>query len=263
MLAARLAELAPLNDEVYAAGARARSQLPGGVDEESRRTLIGTSLERAAAFPLAIAEAASNVAELAAVVAEDGDPTRAAPTRRPPRCSRSGRRGAAAHLVEINLGVLEHDDAAAARDAARGRRRGSLGADAGRRAVTAAAHESEHEELPAWSLPADAVDRVRLELRWPERVTREWAFERLDRRGRPRLHPRQRRRGRPPARRRRCKGGTPSRSTTTASRDRREDEEGDICGHGTACAGIVRALAPDCELTASACSAPATPAAAR
>ncbi|HVN59662.1 MAG TPA: S8 family serine peptidase [Gaiellaceae bacterium] len=27
-----------------------------------------------------------------------------------------------------------------------------------------------------------------------------------------------------------------------------EDEVGDLCGHGTACAGIVRSLAPDCEL---------------
>jgi subtilisin family serine protease len=27
-----------------------------------------------------------------------------------------------------------------------------------------------------------------------------------------------------------------------------EDSEGDLCGHGTACAGIVRALAPDCRL---------------
>jgi subtilisin family serine protease len=27
-----------------------------------------------------------------------------------------------------------------------------------------------------------------------------------------------------------------------------EDEAGDLCGHGTACAGIVRALAPECEL---------------
>ena len=26
------------------------------------------------------------------------------------------------------------------------------------------------------------------------------------------------------------------------------DEEGDLCGHGTACAGIVRSIAPDCEL---------------
>src|SRR5207247_171013 len=27
------------------------------------------------------------------------------------------------------------------------------------------------------------------------------------------------------------------------------DTEGDLCGHGTACAGIVRSLAPDCDLT--------------
>ena len=27
-----------------------------------------------------------------------------------------------------------------------------------------------------------------------------------------------------------------------------KDEEGDLCGHGTACAGIVRALAPECSL---------------
>jgi subtilisin family serine protease len=27
-----------------------------------------------------------------------------------------------------------------------------------------------------------------------------------------------------------------------------EDSEGDLCGHGTACAGIVRSLAPDCRL---------------
>ncbi|MDQ2982629.1 MAG: S8 family serine peptidase [Actinomycetota bacterium] len=26
------------------------------------------------------------------------------------------------------------------------------------------------------------------------------------------------------------------------------DEQGDLCGHGTACAGIVRSLAPDCEI---------------
>ena len=26
------------------------------------------------------------------------------------------------------------------------------------------------------------------------------------------------------------------------------DEEGDLCGHGTACAGVIRALAPECEI---------------
>jgi subtilisin family serine protease len=28
-----------------------------------------------------------------------------------------------------------------------------------------------------------------------------------------------------------------------------EDDGGDLCGHGTACAGIIRSIAPDCELT--------------
>ena len=27
-----------------------------------------------------------------------------------------------------------------------------------------------------------------------------------------------------------------------------DDDEGDLCGHGTACAGIVRSFAPECEL---------------
>jgi subtilisin family serine protease len=29
----------------------------------------------------------------------------------------------------------------------------------------------------------------------------------------------------------------------------RPDDVGDLCGHGTACAGIIRSIAPDCELT--------------
>jgi hypothetical protein len=32
------------------------------------------------------------------------------------------------------------------------------------------------EELPAWSLPAAEVERVRLASRWPHPVTREWAW---------------------------------------------------------------------------------------
>ena len=108
VLRERLAELAPLNDEVYEQ-ALASLRLPEGVDDQSRRTLIGTSLERAAAFPLAIAEAASNVAELAAVVAEDGDPTVRADATAAAMLALGATR-AAAHLVEINLGVLEHDE---------------------------------------------------------------------------------------------------------------------------------------------------------
>jgi formiminotetrahydrofolate cyclodeaminase len=108
VLRERLAELAPLNDEVYEQ-AIASMRLPDDVDNESKRTLIGTSLERAAAFPLAIAEACSNVAELAALVAEDGDPS-VRPDATAAAMLALGATRAAAHLVEINLGVLEHDE---------------------------------------------------------------------------------------------------------------------------------------------------------
>jgi subtilisin len=108
--------------------------------------------------------------------------------------------------------------------------------------------EEEHdEELPAWSLPADAVDRISLSQDWPERVTREWAL-----------------------------GGATGKGVRTCILDSgveldhpdvghvdeaivisvgdddqivaEPDTEGDLCGHGTACAGIVRSLAPECSI---------------
>lgn len=104
----RLTELAPLNDEVYEQ-ALAALGLPDAVDRGARRELIGSSLERAAAFPLAIAEAAANVAELAAVVSEDGDPRVRADATAAAMLALGATR-AAAHLVEINLGVVERDE---------------------------------------------------------------------------------------------------------------------------------------------------------
>src|SRR5579884_2174503 len=110
------------------------------------------------------------------------------------------------------------------------------------------AHEAEDEELPAWSLPADASDSIRIRAGWPDRVTREWAWGgstgagvrvcildsgiELD-------HP---------------LVGRVDRSVAVVKDAAGElqvvdDAEGDLCGHGTACAGIVRALAPDCHLT--------------
>src|SRR5438477_948578 len=107
------------------------------------------------------------------------------------------------------------------------------------------AHESE-EVLPAWSLPATAGDSIHLPAEWPSRVTREWAWGgatgagvrvcvldsgvELD-------HP---------------LVGTVQRSVAV-SREGDEitvadDDSGDLCGHGTACAGIIRSLAPECEL---------------
>jgi subtilisin family serine protease len=107
--------------------------------------------------------------------------------------------------------------------------------------------EPHEEELPAWSLPATAFDSIRLPPTWPERVDRDWAW-----------------------------GGSTGREAVVAVVDSGiesghplvgevdeavvvngavgeeptidVDEQGDVCGHGTACAGIIRSLAPDCRL---------------
>jgi subtilisin len=104
------------------------------------------------------------------------------------------------------------------------------------------------EELPAWSLPADAVERIALPFTWPERVTREWAWGGsvghgvrvclLDS-GVDARHP--------------LVGGLEASLVVSLGPDGEtvveEDREGDVCGHGTACAGIIRSLAPECSLT--------------
>src|SRR5438876_6670716 len=107
---------------------------------------------------------------------------------------------------------------------------------------------AEHAEaLPAWSLPAGAADRIAMQSLWPESVTREWAWGGstgkgvsvciLDSGVEPN-HPRV--------------GELASAVAISVDENGEpvavEDTEGDLCGHGTACAGIVRALAPECEL---------------
>jgi subtilisin len=101
--------------------------------------------------------------------------------------------------------------------------------------------------LPAWSLPADAVERIALPAAWPERVSREWAWEGSTGKdvrvcivdsGVEREHP--------------LVGELDGAIAVSVDADGHtsveDDEEGDLCGHGTACAGIVRALAPECRL---------------
>jgi subtilisin family serine protease len=110
-------------------------------------------------------------------------------------------------------------------------------------------HEyEEDEELPAWSLPAEAVERIRVPVTLPEQVTREWAWGGstgagvrvciLDS-GIEHDHP--------------LVGSVDQSVAVIRGEDGElqvaEDDEGDLCGHGTACAGVVRALAPDVELT--------------
>jgi subtilisin family serine protease len=100
--------------------------------------------------------------------------------------------------------------------------------------------------LPAWSLRADGVDAIALPAGRPDPVTREWAIGGsrgagvdvciLDSGVDP-DHP--------------LVGGLASATAVVFEGDDPrvvEDELGDVCGHGTACAGIVRSLAPDCRI---------------
>src|SRR5436309_15282143 len=109
------------------------------------------------------------------------------------------------------------------------------------------AEQTPQELRPAWSLPAGAVDSISMPLEWPGEITREWAW-----------------------------GGSTGKGVRVCILDSgveaghplvgelegavavsvgeggevlvEEDREGDLCGHGTACASIVRAIAPECSL---------------
>ena len=100
--------------------------------------------------------------------------------------------------------------------------------------------------IPAWSLAADAVGSIEIPAEWPERVTRAWALggatgEGVDvcilDSGVDGGHP--------------LVGGIETAVAVSLEDDEvvvAPDELGDVCGHGTACAGIVRSLAPACRL---------------
>ena len=107
--------------------------------------------------------------------------------------------------------------------------------------------EPPRELRPAWSLPAGASADITLPVEWPGEMTREWAWGDSTGKG-VRVcildsgvdadHP--------------LVGVVQQAVAVSLGPDGEaviaDDTEGDLCGHGTACAGIVRALAPDCEI---------------
>jgi subtilisin len=103
------------------------------------------------------------------------------------------------------------------------------------------------EYLPAWSLPAAESAKIGIGVEWPERVTREWAWGDSTGKGtrvcildsgvqpdHPLVGP--------------LAGAVALIKKEDGEIVVQEDVEGDLCGHGTACAGVVRSLAPECSL---------------
>jgi subtilisin len=101
--------------------------------------------------------------------------------------------------------------------------------------------------LPAWSLPAGSAEALALPTEWPGRVTREWAWDGSTGKGvRVCILDSGIERGHPDVGE--LAGAVAVEVGEGDEISVVEDVEGDLCGHGTACAGIVRSLAPDCEL---------------
>jgi formiminotetrahydrofolate cyclodeaminase len=84
-------------------------RLPKDLEPEVRNTTIGNALARAAEIPLEIAGQAARVAELAATVAERGNPNLRGDAVAGSLLA-AGAARAAANLVEINLGTTASDE---------------------------------------------------------------------------------------------------------------------------------------------------------
>ena len=129
-------------------------------------------------MPLAIAEAAADVA------AARGRRSPIAARSTCARCSSSAATlagsaaRAAAHLVDDQPRRRARTTSRRARVAGC-RRRGRRGCRARTSIADARRRRSAHrrgDELPAWSLPRDAVDGIEIDNPLPERVDRDWAF---------------------------------------------------------------------------------------
>jgi methenyltetrahydrofolate cyclohydrolase len=84
-------------------------RMPKELEPEVRNTLIGETLSRAADIPLAIAECAATVSELAAEIAVRGNPNLRGDAAAAAILASSAAR-VATNLVEINLATTEGDD---------------------------------------------------------------------------------------------------------------------------------------------------------
>ena len=102
---------------------------------------------------------------------------------------------------------------------------------------------------PPGACPPEPARTITLPVEWPGEVTREWAWGGVDRQGRARLHPRQRRRRGASARRATSSSRWPSRSARTAKPWSRTTPRAISAGTGRPAPGSSASLAPDCELT--------------
>lgn len=109
------------------------------------------------------------------------------------------------------------------------------------------AESIEDEELPAWSLDRDAVRAEKQRSDWPLRDPRAWAWGGASGAGvRVAIVDSGIEAGHPLVGR--VQGAFAVAETADGELTVVEDSEGDLYGHGTACAAIVRKLAPECEI---------------
>src|SRR3954449_3298457 len=106
-LRARITPMAQVDAETYEAALRARDELHS-LATEQRDFQLGRAFAQAAEPPLEIARAAADVAELAAAIAEGGDPRVRADAQAAAALAAGVARGAVA-LVEANLTALPDD----------------------------------------------------------------------------------------------------------------------------------------------------------